>query len=536
MGVPGLYSFLAKNYPECIRKYENSKSVIYNEYEIDTLLIDGNACLHPICRQYYFAPPPKMRLTGKSINTNIKTNMKTDIECYRKIGEHIEELYLRVKPKTFYYAIDGVVNRSKTFEQRKRRFLSLSNDNQPFNSTNISVGTPWMQKLHKYLLRFFINLGFKYKNTKFIYDSYLNVGEGEHRLIEYIRKCENENEKCAIHANDADCIPLSLGTHRKHCYILRDRVDDYNDQCSVIDIYKLRQSLINSYLPYVNISDFDKINSIIFVWYFVGMDFLPRCPSLEIFNNGMEDIAFFLHKSMVKYGSIVTFENDDVKNGFKINTKALVYWMREISKRDITILQRKATDQNYISDPIIVRNCISDTNNIIVNEIGYKKDYNCTHFKNDEGLKNACKEFVNGLFWTFEYYTSKSPSWDWYYPYHYSPYINDIANYIESSDFSIPKFTLGEPVPEFLQLLYTLPPKAFHLLPKPLHILKDKYKEMFPSELIIDKTGIKASCEWEQKILLPFIDFDLLKKEYFKLYPYTHSRNCATRIVQVIDN
>lgn len=562
MGIPLIYSYLAKNYPKCITKYLNSKSVITEEFsDIDTFLIDGNATLHPVARKYYFTPTQKKRLLGKQKIQ--KEEIKTDQECYEKIGEYIEELFLRVKPKKFFYAIDGTVNIAKSAEQRKRRFLSsylasqsaikkgeiLSEEREitnsvpvgKFDTTNISVATPWMKNLHKFLNKFFIKLGFKYPNTTFVYQSYLNPGEGEHRLIDYIRNLklsenesiENESiEKCMIHANDADVICLMLGLHRENCYILRDRVDEFSDQCSVIDISKLRYELLNNYLPYCGdrFSDFDKINSIIFLWYFVGNDFLARNPSLEIFNNGLEDIASSLHKTMMKHGSIVTFKDDD---NFEINLKALVFWMREIAKRDIILIQRKATDSKYVPDPIIVRNMVSDTNNIIVNEVEYKKDYNRTHFGDEIGLRNVCKEYINGLWWTFEYYSKASPSWTWYYPHHYSPWIGDIANFIESEYFEIPKFELGSPVPEELQLLFILPPKSFYLLPKPLQGLKNKYPEMFPNEVIIDRSG--TEFEWDQKVLLPFADFELLKKEYYKLYPYKQNRKCSTLNVTIRD-
>lgn len=531
MGVPGLYSFLSRNYPRCITKYENAKCAIYNEFNIDALLIDGNACLHPVARKYYFTNDnvQRKRLTGankgKSVDNNSNCNgsnngnNKSDKECYNRIGEFIEELFLRVKPKVFYFAIDGTVNLSKSAEQRKRRFLSVKNDR--FDTCNISVATPWMKKLHTFLKQYFIYLGVKYQNHNFIYDSYLNVGEGEHRLIDYIRNLENDNLKVAIHANDADVIPLMLGLHRDNCYILRDRIDGDNEQCSIIDISTLREELLNKYLGYSEISDFDKINSIIFVWYFVGMDFLPRCPSLEIFNNGLEDISASLHKTMIRKGSIVTFENNSIKNKFHINIDALIFWMREISKRDCVVLQRKATDTRYTPDPLILKNCVCDTNKIIIDELKYKKEYNETHFGNN--FEKAKEEYVKGLWWTFEYYTHKTPSWNWFYPFHYSPYISDIADYLESKSFKIPTFEIGSPVPEELQLLYILPPHSFYLLPKQLHYIKDKYPEMFPSNVTIDKSGIEF--EWEQKVLLPFADFETLKNEYKHSYPYKRARN-----------
>lgn len=536
MGVPLLYSSLAKNYPRCVKKYKNTKASITADYTIDTLLIDGNACLHPVARGYYFSSDtkPKQRLCG-SRQLIPSTVVKTDEECYQRVLDFIEELYLRVRPSKFVFAIDGVVNISKSAEQRKRRFLSssLAPPTSTFDTTNISVGTPWMKKLHEFLVKGFVELGFKYINTNFIYQSYLNEGEGEHRLIDYIRNVNNDDEKCMIHANDADVIPLMLGLHRPNCYILRDRVDDNNDQCSVIDISQLRYELIHNYLPYCpNVSDTDKINSIIFIWYLVGNDFLPRCPSLEIYNNGLEDMATSLHKTMIKYGSIVDSSKKSSGFSFEINVPALVFWMKDVATRDIVVLQRKATNQKYVSDKLLLRYTKSDTTRFFVEEEGYKSAYNKKHFS--DNLDNACKEFVNGLWWTFEYYTHKSPSWTWYYPYHYSPWILDIASFIESPNFVIPSFELGEPVPEELQLLYILPPKSFKLLPEPLRHLKDKYPEMFPTTIEIDRDGIEN--EWEAKVLLPFADFELLKQEYIKCFPTPTVKRCTTINVLIKTN
>lgn len=531
MGVPHLFAYLSKNYPKCIKKYKNSSSTIYNDYKIDTLLIDGNACIYPVARKYYYESTEKKRLCGKQ-NTIKIGKEKTDEEFFQLFFKSIEDLFLRVKPKIFLFGIDGVVNLSKSAEQRKRRFLSVPHP--LFNTYNISVGTPWMKKLHLFLLKAFKDIAFKYPNTNFIYESYLVEGECEHRLINYIKtKAKNNDEVCMIHANDADVISLMLGLQRPNCFILRDRVDDNNDQCSVIDISQLREELITNYLPISNdfISDNDKINSIIFLWYLVGMDFLPKCPSLEIFNNGMEDISSSLKKVIYKFGSIVKINNNCSNNSkIDINITALIYWMREIAKRDIIVLQRKATDTSYHPDPILIRNIISDTNKIIANEKKYKDDYNITHFKNN--LNDACNEYLRGLWWTFEYYTFGTPSWNWYYPYHYSPWINDIADFLESDKFKIPIFKLGKPVPVNLQLLFILPPHAFDLLPEPLRILKDKYPHLFPTKFEIDKSG--TQYDWEQKVLLPFADFKLLKKEYYKLYPKKQNKKNAILDIMVI--
>ena len=140
-------------------------------------------------------------------------------------------------------------------------------------------------------------------------------GESEHRLVDMVRKAPIE-ETCMIHGSDADIISLLLLCWRHYTYIFRDRVDGLTDESSIIDIPRLRAYLLSDYLPEMRYRSKDKreivvganerINSLVFIWYLVGMDFLPRCPSLEIFNGGMDFIAQTMMDTMFRFGSFIT--------------------------------------------------------------------------------------------------------------------------------------------------------------------------------------------------------------------------------------
>jgi len=94
----------------------------------------------------------------------------------------------------------------------------------------------------------------------------------------------------------------------------------------------------------------------------------------------------------------------------------------------------------------------------------------------DKIREDACFHYVEGLQWVLSYYTSGPPSWSWYYPHHYAPFINDLvetslglkSKMIESNtedfhefskNFSF-EFQLGKPFTPFLQLLSVLPPES----------------------------------------------------------------------------
>ena len=75
------------------------------------------------------------------------------------------------------------------------------------------------------------------------------------------------------------------------------------------------------------------------------------------------------------------------------------------------------------------------------------------------------------------------------------------------------------PSKPFQQLLSVLPPKSSKLLPKPFGKLlineKSIIKKFCPDVLDIDLDGKRR--EWEGIVLLPFLDHNIVRNEYYKI-------------------
>ena len=74
----------------------------------------------------------------------------------------------------------------------------------------------------------------------------------------------------------------------------------------------------------------------------------------------------------------------------------------------------------------------------------------------------ACEWYIKGIEWVFSYYFKKNASFTWYYPYSYSPTINDLVK--RSSCINTYHSIENETNLANLQLLLVLPPQSSHIL------------------------------------------------------------------------
>lgn len=143
----------------------------------------------------------------------------------------------------------------------------------------------------------------------------------------------------------------------------------------------------------------------------------------------------------------------------------------------------------------------------------YKRTYYREKLKLDpdkESILKVVNEYVRALQWNLHYYYHGCISWGWFYPYHYAPFISDIANFSNVDT----KFEMGEPFKPFEQLLSVLPAASSSLLPQVYrHLVTSDVSPLakyFPTEVEYDLNG--KQNDWEAVVLAPFIDESALLK------------------------
>lgn len=218
-----------------------------------------------------------------------------------------------------------------------------------FDSNVITPGTKFMYDLSQYLQQYIcdkIATVPAWQDIKVFFSDASIPGEGEHKIMQYIR-CQraqpgyNPNLVHTIHGLDADLIMLALATHELHFYILREEVlfgrrgaeisqrrkaqsgfedaqkaldeksgcsngilpPEYTKALQRLSVPVLREYLMFEFeglkknLPYK--FDFERIiDDVVFFSFFVGNDFLPHLPSLDI-RDGALDFLFNVYKRLL---------------------------------------------------------------------------------------------------------------------------------------------------------------------------------------------------------------------------------------------
>ncbi|KAJ7117313.1 exoribonuclease 2 [Mycena crocata] len=134
-------------------------------------------------------------------------------------------------------------------------------------------------------------------------------------------------------------------------------------------------------------------------------------------------------------------------------------------------------------------------------------------------LGRVTKAYIEGLAWVLHYYYQGTPSWQWFYPYHFAPFA---ADFLELKDMSI-TFNRGTPFKPFEQLMGVFPPESRKHIPSVFHpLMLDKRSplrgaateenaalvDFYPEDFLIDMNGKKMA--WQGVALLSFIDQDML--------------------------
>ncbi|CCG80728.1 5'-_3' exoribonculease Dhp1 [Taphrina deformans PYCC 5710] len=402
MGVPALFRFLSRKYPKIVSpvreaptKDANGDDIQVdisqpnpNGEEFDNLYLDMNGIVHP-CSHPEDRPPPK-----------------NEDEIMMEIFRYTDRIMAMVRPrKLLMIAVDGVAPRAKMNQQRSRRFRSAqeaeekekkkeeaiaeivnaggtapdeSEDDKPWDSNVITPGTPFMDILAaslRYWVQYKLNTDPGWKDIKIIISDASVPGEGEHKIMEFIRSQRidprhDPNTKHVIYGLDADLIMLGLATHEPYFRVLREDVffqqnnggcrncgekGHFASECTTIVEKKvpdknappkpfiwLNVAVLREYLEVElhipgQVVPFDlerAIDDWVFFIFFVGNDFLPHLPSLDIREGAIDALLALWKKNLDIQGGYITCDGS-------LNLQRAQFMLDGLAEQEEEIFRRR---------------------------------------------------------------------------------------------------------------------------------------------------------------------------------------------------
>lgn len=329
-GIPKMFRWLTDQYPNINTRLSEGLAA---DKIVDNFYLDMNGIIHPCTHG----------------NNDSQIVVLDETAMFKKIFGYVDRLYKIVRPrKVLYLAVDGVAPRAKMNQQRSRRFRSSREaeelaatvlardgvlpDGKKFDSNCITPGTDFMLKLSLAMRKW---IDFKQKTDPFwingadvVFTGPDVPGEGEHKVMDYIRECQemydpDDPEKChphwqpglthVLYGLDADLIMLGLVTHEPHFLLLREKMSvvmagrgrhkhrkkkdmlEYDrDDFELLELQVLRQMFQIQFRKFADEGALDTkydpkriIDDFVFMCMLVGNDFLPHNPHLEIDNGAL---------------------------------------------------------------------------------------------------------------------------------------------------------------------------------------------------------------------------------------------------------
>ncbi len=517
MGIPVYFKTLIQDYHTDILQ-----SVTDSE-PLDTLCIDLNCLIHPCCH----------KVTHQEGSTDESRMRQVILESLDSLIE------ITGVSKTLYIAIDGVAPKAKMKQQRQRWYKSIY-EQKPWDTNAISPGTHFMTSLHECLRDW---ISHKHGPQIILSDSN-EPGEGEHKIVRYLKETENEmpSAKCAIYGLDADLIMLGLVINQPSLYLLRERTEYNIEGCEDDYIYLHLDNLKSHILTELDInsrgnkSQCDRyIHDYIFLCFFLGNDFINHNHTLSLRYKGLSYLLQTYKKLQKCYQGY--FQLVDIQSDSLIHITFFKEFVKELSHQESRILENtrairtkqshklmmkykeeyttwitfcntqnhphqshipyemihdfkttfpQDTFQEMIQSlPLLYETDVKSGINVVKQDVNVvKQDVNSV--KQDTMM--ICQDYMDSLMWTARYYFKGCSDWSWCTRTHQSPSLNDFSKWVQSQWSHKETLVTSDPWTISQQLSYIFPPQS--------HTLHShKICKSPPPRLVIDVQGCRYLWE-----------------------------------------
>ena len=297
-----------------------------------------------------------------------------------------------------------------------------------------------------------------------------------------------------IYGLDADLIFLSLST-TKNIYLLREasqfnknekgfniiHMEKFKDL--IYDIFQNEKENIDQFCWKV-LNKKKIIKDFILLYFFLGNDFIPHLPSINIYNKGSNFLVNYYLETLNTCKKYLYKEDNTINTDFfykllqkiKGNQNKNLCEIHNSNKNKIVPLYLR----DYKRELYKIENLIFKTNDPVKFHLpGFRKRY-YEHYKINN-IEELVNEYIKSISWISQYYLNGIPDWSFYYKFDVAPLSEDLIQYFNPSLLNF-KFKINKPLSPIEQLSCVLHPLSFYLLPPVLKNIYLQNTKLFPKK------------------------------------------------------
>lgn len=547
MGIPSYFSYIIKNHANIIRTHHFIQNIA--KVNFHSLYMDCNSIIYDAVRKAETEPDHNPSGDTAKFEDRIISQVIQQIHKYVEI----------IRPSNvLYIAFDGVAPFAKMEQQRTRRYktsfmASLDFEtnmrktsaqmkaavSSKWNTAAITPGTAFMELLSAKVEYAFSDPQYKtkYGIRTVVVSPSTQRGEGEHKMFEYLRDHPAKHETVAVYGLDADLIMLSV-VHLHYCYnihifreaphfsrsVLPANMRVGENELLFLNTHKLSKHLLEN----MGCREYERrrLLDYIFLCFFLGNDFLPHFPALNLRTKGIYALMDVYAKLIGAFPSR-SFVDDKT---LAIQWNWVHLFITECAKHEHQWIKEEYVSRNQLAKMTFPTKSAEDRANLFENipilmrgdelyvcpeETYWEERYYKVAFHENRPtfVKSLCVNYLEGLEWVFKYYTQGCPHWRWKYNYHYPPLLVDLAKYLplHSKEFIDPNVGNNRAFPPHVQLAYVIPNTQHHLLPKQIQAKLAKYECLFPNLEDVEFVWMGCRYFWEAHAALPKIPMEILE-------------------------
>ncbi|KAL0573719.1 5'-3' exoribonuclease 2 [Marasmius crinis-equi] len=366
-----------------------------NGEEFDCLYLDMNGIVHPCTHPEGKEAPEteeQMMLEIFKYTERVVNMVRPRKLLFMAIDGVAPRAKMNQQRSRRFRAAQEAREKEEAREENERLWESMGKtiseedkNKKPWDSNAITPGTPFMSLLAaslRYWVVTKLNSDPGWKNIEVLISDASVPGEGEHKIMDFIRRQRSNpghdpNTKHVIYGLDADLIMLALATHEPYFRVLREDVfQDSNKmgcrmcgqeghfaaQCTAtpaeikenslkkthdkkpfiwLDVSILREYLETELnIPNLPFStNFEQaIDDWVLLIFFVGNDFLPHLPSLEIREGAIDTLLRIWKTELPRMGGYVTDHG-------RLDLQRTQIILEGLAKREDEIFRKRREDE-----------------------------------------------------------------------------------------------------------------------------------------------------------------------------------------------